>query len=171
MSFTQVRLRRDTTANWTSSNPILATGELAVDITNKQVKVGDGTTAWNSLGYANDSGIVSFVLTEGNAFVGTNLASIGYFPYDVIITDLVLSVDTAPTGSTLVVDLNKNGASILSTPISIDATETNSTTAAVPYVLSSATIAVGDKLSVDIDQIGATLPGVDVQLIINLVRV
>lgn len=45
--------RRDTAANWTSTNPILAAGELGFDTTNKVLKIGDGTTAWNSLGAAN----------------------------------------------------------------------------------------------------------------------
>jgi hypothetical protein len=45
-----IQLRRDTSANWTSSNPVLAAGELGWDITSNRVKIGDGTTAWNSLG-------------------------------------------------------------------------------------------------------------------------
>jgi hypothetical protein len=44
------QLRRDTTANWTSKNPVLAAGELAEDFTLKILKLGDGVTAWNSLG-------------------------------------------------------------------------------------------------------------------------
>lgn len=43
------QLRRDTTANWTSINPVLAMGELAEDINLKILKLGDGVTAWNSL--------------------------------------------------------------------------------------------------------------------------
>jgi len=42
------QLRRDTAANWT--NPILALGEPGVET--DTVKVGDGATAWNSLGYS-----------------------------------------------------------------------------------------------------------------------
>lgn len=171
MAFSQYRFRRDTSANWVTNNPTLVAGEMGLDTTSGRFKVGNGTDAWTALDYANDSENVTFVLTEGNAFVGTDLATIEYFPYAAEITSLVLVVKTAPTGSTLVVDLNKNDVSILSTKISIDATETDSTTAATAYVLSSTSIAVGDRLSVDIDQIGATLPGVNVQLIANLVRV
>jgi hypothetical protein len=47
----KLQLRRDTTANWSASNPILAEGEIGIDTTLKQAKVGDGTTAWNSLAY------------------------------------------------------------------------------------------------------------------------
>ena len=44
------KLRRDTAANWSSNNPTLADGELGFDKTNVYLKIGDGTTAWNSLG-------------------------------------------------------------------------------------------------------------------------
>ena len=44
------KLRRDTAANWSSENPTLADGELGFDKTNTYLKIGDGSTAWNSLG-------------------------------------------------------------------------------------------------------------------------
>jgi hypothetical protein len=44
------KLRRDTSSNWSSNNPTLADGELGFDKTNVYLKIGDGTTAWNSLG-------------------------------------------------------------------------------------------------------------------------
>lgn len=45
----KLQLRRDTTANWSASNPILAEGEIGIDTTLRQAKIGDGVTAWNSL--------------------------------------------------------------------------------------------------------------------------
>lgn len=47
----QIQLRNDIAANWTSANPTLAAGELGVETDTGSVKVGDGTTAWTSLGY------------------------------------------------------------------------------------------------------------------------
>ena len=44
------QLRRDTAANWASVNPVLALGEPGVETDTLKVKVGDGSTAWNSLG-------------------------------------------------------------------------------------------------------------------------
>ena len=38
-----------TAAEWESQNPVLAAGEFGYDTTNKIVKIGDGTTAWNAL--------------------------------------------------------------------------------------------------------------------------
>jgi hypothetical protein len=46
-----IQIRRGTTSQWTSANPILAVGEYGYDTTTKQQKVGDGTNRWNDLPY------------------------------------------------------------------------------------------------------------------------
>jgi len=43
------KIRRDTAANWSSNNPTLSAGEMGLDQTNNFIKMGDGSTAWNSL--------------------------------------------------------------------------------------------------------------------------
>ena len=45
----QLQLRRDSAANWTSANPILAQGELGLDLTNIQLRMGDGVNHWLDL--------------------------------------------------------------------------------------------------------------------------
>jgi hypothetical protein len=47
----KIQIRRGTATDWTNFNPVLSSGELGYDITNKNFKVGDGTTAWNALLY------------------------------------------------------------------------------------------------------------------------
>ena len=47
----QIQLRRGTAAAWTSANPTLAQGEFGVETDTYKLKLGDGTTAWTSLGY------------------------------------------------------------------------------------------------------------------------
>lgn len=47
----KIQLRRGTAAQWIAANPILADGEMGIESDTRKVKVGDGTTAWNSLGY------------------------------------------------------------------------------------------------------------------------
>lgn len=49
---TRIQIRRDTEANWTSNNPVLASGELALSTDVAKIKIGDSSTAWASLGYA-----------------------------------------------------------------------------------------------------------------------
>lgn len=46
--------RRGTAAEWISADPTLSTGELGVETDTLQFKIGDGSTAWTSLGYATD---------------------------------------------------------------------------------------------------------------------
>lgn len=50
----RVKLRRNTAAAWTAANPVLAAGEPAVETDTRKIKVGDGVTAWTSLGYSAD---------------------------------------------------------------------------------------------------------------------
>ena len=47
----KIQVRRDTTANWTSSNPTLSQGEIGYELNTGKIKIGTGTTAWNSLDY------------------------------------------------------------------------------------------------------------------------
>src|SRR5215471_2162916 len=49
----QIQLRRGTAAAWTTANPILAQGEPGVETDTLKWKVGDGSTHWISLPYAN----------------------------------------------------------------------------------------------------------------------
>ena len=48
----QIQLRRDTASNWTSADPTLAAGEFAIETDTDKYKIGDGSTAWTSLGYS-----------------------------------------------------------------------------------------------------------------------
>lgn len=54
---TQIQLRRDTAANWTAENPVLAEGEEGYELDTGQRKIGDGTTAWASLAYMASGGV------------------------------------------------------------------------------------------------------------------
>lgn len=49
---TQIKLRRDTDTNWTAnSTVVLGEGEIGVNLTNGQFKLGDGTSTWAELVY------------------------------------------------------------------------------------------------------------------------
>lgn len=58
-----IQIRRDTSSNWTSVNPTLAQGELGVETNTSKIKIGDGTTTWNSLAYLIDPS--TFISTTG----------------------------------------------------------------------------------------------------------
>lgn len=83
---TRIQLRHDTAANWTSTNPVLAQGEVGVEFSTAEgssapiikIKIGDGTTAWNDLAYYGDSkSNADVALTEVTPADGqTDLAAI-----------------------------------------------------------------------------------------------
>lgn len=47
----QIQMRRDTASNWTSNNPTLESGEWGYESDTKNLKLGDGSTAWADLPY------------------------------------------------------------------------------------------------------------------------
>ena len=69
------------------------------------------------------------------------------------------TLTTAPVGSTLIVDINEGGTSILSTKLSIDASEKTSTTAATAAVISDSSLADDAAITIDIDQVGSATTG------------
>jgi len=56
-----IQVKRGTAASWTSANTVLAAGEIGFETDTKKLKVGDGTTAWTSLGYTVTDGDISGV--------------------------------------------------------------------------------------------------------------
>jgi hypothetical protein len=47
----KIQIRRDTAANWTAANPTLLRGEMGFEYDTNKIKIGDGSTPWNSLNY------------------------------------------------------------------------------------------------------------------------
>ena len=65
MSTVRIQVRRGTSTDWSSVNPTLAAGEIGFETNTKKIKVGDGTTAWNSLSYvSSDSGAVGEIAMD-----------------------------------------------------------------------------------------------------------
>jgi len=82
-----IQLRRGTTAQWSSANPVLDSGEMGYDLDLNELKVGDGSTAWSSLtalsGGGGSSGYYSFVPQPSSAseqedgdYAGLDMASV-----------------------------------------------------------------------------------------------
>ena len=92
-------------------------------------------------------------------------------PYAATLLAVRASVTTAPVGANLVVDINEGGTSVLSTKLSIDATEKTSTTAATPAVISDSALADDAEITVDIDQIGSSTAGAGLKVGLYLRRV
>ena len=94
-------------------------------------------------------------LTTGNGKASFNM------PFAMTLTGVKATVNTAPVGSTIIVDINEAGSTVLTTKLSIDASELTSTSAASAAVIGGAGPALADDalITFDIDQIGSSTAG------------
>lgn len=98
----RIKIRRDTAANWLSSNPTLQDGELGIEVDTRYMKLGNGTQSWSALGYitkrrqlmvtplltSNNSGTITptlpnFVIRQATVKLRCKVASNGYAIGDV----------------------------------------------------------------------------------------
>lgn len=81
------------------------------------------------------------------------------------VEDVELHVQTAPTGATLIIDINEDGTTIFSTKPEIDiSAETEDDN----HVISDSALAAGAELTMDIDQIGSTVAGSDLTVLLHV---
>lgn len=87
-------------------------------------------------------------------------------PATATIADITIRAATAPTGASIKVDVNKNGTTVFTTQANRPtiAVSTNASTAAVPDVTA---LVAGDYLTVDIDQVGSTIAGADLVVVLR----
>jgi hypothetical protein len=57
MPFIQLQFRRGLSTQWTSNNTVLADGEMGIETDTSLFKIGNGSTAWNSLAYGGIRGV------------------------------------------------------------------------------------------------------------------
>lgn len=96
-----IQLRQDTAANWTSNNPTLALGEQGYETDTGAIKVGDGSTAWTSLGYLVGKW-TAYSPTWTNLTVGAGTTHAGYFRTGdlcIVKAEFLFAVDSSITGN------------------------------------------------------------------------
>jgi hypothetical protein len=81
------------------------------------------------------------------------------------LTAVKASLTTSSSSGAPAFDVNKNGSTVFSTPLTIDASETTSATAATPSVLGTTAIAADDVLTFDIDTAGTGAAGAKITLV------
>jgi len=68
---TKIQLRRGTSSQWTSTNPVLSSGEVGFETNTNKFKIGDGATSWTSLKYFIDLNTVNTAISDAvDAVVG-----------------------------------------------------------------------------------------------------
>jgi hypothetical protein len=95
--------KRGTASRWTSTNPVLLAGEIGVETDTNKMKVGDGVTQWNSLGYMKvDAQSISYTHTQNASLSVWNITHTLNFKPNVVITDYngnILECDIVYVGS------------------------------------------------------------------------
>lgn len=130
--------------------------ELPPPATSGNVLTSDGTT-WTSAAPAGGT------VTHGETFALDGILAVRtgvsrwYPPAACTLASCTAFVGTAPTGSAVTVDVNKNGTTVLSSPLSISDGSYSSAVTTPTTTSMTAT----DYLTVDVDSIGSTEPGRD----------
>ena len=148
-----------------------------IDEMSLKVALGDAGTVLTSNGVGFDpsyqapaSGQVqSFVIAASDETTDliTGDAAITFrIPYGFTLTAVRASVNDAPTGALITVNIREGGVDILSTPITIDANELTSVTAAIPPVISDFSLADDAEMKIDIDTIGSTNAGKGLKVVL-----
>lgn len=108
---------------------------------------------------------LSFAITDETTAIttGANKLTI-YAPYAFTITNVYASLSTSGSTSSAF-DVNKNGTSIFSTTVTIDANEFHSKDATTQPVISTTSVAQFDKLTIDIDTAGTGAKGAKIYIV------
>jgi len=139
-------------------------------------KIGTTAKRWGEGHYdalkvltAKVTGIESFTVacSDETTLLTTGTAKATFrMPYAFTLTAVRASVNTAPTGSVLTVDINEGGSTILSTKLTIDASEKTSTSAATAAVISDTALADDAEITIDIDGVGSTVAGKGLKIVL-----
>lgn len=92
-------------------------------------------------------------------------------PYDGSILGIKANVNIAPTDADLVLDILKNGVSILSSPLVIDDGDTSSNISVSPAIIVSPNFVSDDRFNLEIVQIGSTDAGAGLKLTMRITNI
>jgi len=154
----------------TKASSVLTTkGDIATFSTSR-VRKGIGTNSQLLFADSSDSdgnvwsdNTTSFVIAcsdeSSDLVVGDDKVQIR-LPFAFELTDIIANVNVNPTGADINVQVQEDGANIMSgVGITIDADETSSETSATQPTITDSTLAFNSIISVDLDQVGSTLTG------------
>ena len=135
-----------------SGSPITTSGTIALGVNKATLLAHLGLSDEYHLSFA-------FGGEDEDLAVGTAKITFQMPNFATTLTGVSVNVKTAPTGTAATFDLNEGGTSVLSTKITVDATETTSETALIQPVISDSALAANAVMTLDIDAIGTTIAG------------
>jgi hypothetical protein len=131
--------------------------------------ISDGVSDWQILVHSAGVQIIPLIVAVGDEIsaITTGLAKITFrVPAAFTVSEVRASLGVASSAGTVTVDINEGGTTILSTKLTIDATETTSTTAVTPAVVSDAALADDAEITIDIDDAGSSADAIGLKVTI-----
>jgi hypothetical protein len=107
------------------------------------------------------------------AFSATGILSVGSgsfrlpFTRSATIDAIVAAVSTAPTGASILIDVNKNGTTIFTNQANRPSIAASAFQSSIVTNHDVTSIAAGDYLTIDVDQIGSTIPGSNLTVVVS----
>jgi len=139
----------DTTLSRSAAGVLYVEGQRAI--------LADGTGQQEVIGIA--------VSDETTALTTGTAKATFRMPFAMTLTEVRATVTTAPVGSTLIVDINDGGTTIMSTnKLSIDASEKTSETAATAPGITDSALADDAEITIDLDQVGSSTAGAGLKI-------
>lgn len=127
-------------------------------LTNKTISAANNTISTNES--------ITLAVSDESTAITTGTAKVTFrAPFAMTLYQVPrASLSTASTSGIPAIDINKNGVSIFSTVLTIDANEKTSVTAATAAVMTTTSFADDDEITVDIDTAGTGSKGLKVTL-------
>ena len=116
--------------------------------------------------WAADPTVLAVAVSDETTAITTGTAKITFrMPFAMTVTAVRASLAVASSSGLPTFDINEGGSTILSTKLTIDASEKTSTTAATAAVISDSALADDAEITIDIDVAGTGAKGAKVYLI------
>jgi hypothetical protein len=106
MPYIQLQFRRDSSINWISTNPVLASGEMGIELDTHTFKIGDGRLRWVNLPYGGLQGPAgpAGLIPPSGGIPGQILTCTGSRP-----SDVAWQMPSAALGNSAVIKAPQNG--------------------------------------------------------------
>ena len=116
--------------------------------------------------WAADPTVLAVAVSDETTAITTGTAKVTFrMPFAMTVTAVRASLAVASSSGLPTFDINEGGSTILSTKLTIDASEKTSTTAATAAVISDSALADDAEITIDIDTAGTGAKGAKVYLI------